>query len=160
MNHYQQNQMMLLQNMSLMKKQSIDDIISCNQKTMAYGLSLTKQQALALMETRQNVLLKTKRLELKGNIIEQIIDALYDSPFVSKDNYEDILHELVELFYELKNETWDLISDHDLICFMKKSFNHECQGSLEILHDELSRLIEHVHLGGTINDYHSPLEEE
>ena len=101
--------MMLLQNMSLMKKQSIDDIISCNQKTMAYGLSLTKQQALALMETRQNVLLKTKRLELRGNIIEQIIDALYDSPFVSKDNYEDILHELVELFYELKNETWDLI---------------------------------------------------
>lgn len=160
LNHFQQNNIILIQQVSTINKQAIDEIMAYNQKTIAYGLSLTKQQALSLMETRQNVLTKTKRIELKGHLIGQFIDALYDSPFVTKDNYEEILHIFIELFYELKNETWDTIHDQELIHFMKKSFNHECQGSLDILNDELSRLIQFIHHGGTIDDYHSPLEEQ
>ena len=37
------------------------------------------------------------------------------------------------MFYYYKNETFDLISDDDLIKFMKSSFDGICKGSLELL---------------------------
>lgn len=38
-----------------------------------------------------------------------------------------------QLYYLIKDETLDLISDEDLIKFMKETFNGVCQGSLELL---------------------------
>lgn len=159
LNHYQKNNMILLQKLSLTKQQSIDDILLCNEKTKSYGLTLTRKQILSLVENQQNVLKQTKRIEFNGNVVQLLINALYDSPFVIQDNYEEILHSFMELFYELKNETWDIIDDQKLIDFMKKSFQETCQGSLDIFNDELSRFIQHIHHGGKIDDYHSPMEK-
>ena len=40
---------------------------------------------------------------------------------------------MLETFYYYKNETLDLISDDDLIGFMKERFNGQNQGSIELL---------------------------
>ena len=39
----------------------------------------------------------------------------------------------MEIFYEYKNETMDLMTDDELIEFMKQSFDGVCQGDLEYL---------------------------
>ena len=44
-----------------------------------------------------------------------------------------MLNALLELFYIFKNETNDKLSDDELLSFMKKSFDGDCFGSLELL---------------------------
>lgn len=138
---------------SLMERQTADKILGCNEETAKYGLVLTEQQALALVRTRTNALKENRRIELNGSIVDKLILAFCDSPYIEKDTYEDTLHELISLFYDLKNNTWDTVSDDDIIEFMKSAFNNRCYGSLELLYDKAFQLSEHIHCGGTIKTF-------
>lgn len=130
-----------------------DIILSCNDKTEKYGLVLNEQQALALSKTHHHALIETKRIELNCCIVDKLIIAFCNSPYITEINYEDTLHELIALFYELKNNTWDTIADDDLIDFLQYSFNNDCYGSIELLVGKAEKLSEHIHYGGTIDDF-------
>ena len=131
-----------------------DKILACNSTTEAYGLTLTQKQALKLVQTRTEVLKKTSRVEFGTGIIDKLILAFCDSPYIEQQNYEDTLHELISLFYSAKNDTWDTISDDALIEFMKDSFNGPCRGSLELLStDALLPLARHIHSGYSIETF-------
>ena len=140
-------------NNALMERQAVDKILACNAESEKYGLILNEQQALALTRTQTNVLNETKRIEFNGGIVDKLISAFCDSPYISVDNFEDTLHELISLFYELKNNTWDRISDQALIAFMKNEFNNHCHGSLDMLSGEGFRLAEHIHCGKSLKTF-------
>lgn len=140
-------------NSSLMEYQVADKILSCNKETEKFGLVLNEKQALELAETRVRSLKETQRIELNGFIVDKLILAFCDSPYMEKQSYEDTLHELITLFYNLKDITLDLISDNDTIDFMKNSFNTYCYGSLDLLSSEALKLSEHIHCGGNIRTY-------
>lgn len=135
------------------QKQIVDEILACNNETKQYGLVLNEQQALALAQTRTTALKEHKRIEFRGGIVNQLVLAFKDSPYITQDNFESTLHELINLFYEIKNSTWEQISDADLIEFMKESFDNKCCGSLELLADEAVRLSEHIHRGGKLKEF-------
>lgn len=153
MNNYNSDFSLVAISSSLMERQVTDKILACNEETGKYGLVLTEQQALALVQTRTNALKENKRVELSGGIVDKLILAFCNSPYIDKDTYEDTLHELIRLFYDLKNSTWDTISDDDVIEFMKNAFNNRCHGSLELLSGEALRLSEHIHCGKTIKTF-------
>lgn len=46
--------------------------------------------------------------------------AFCNSPYISNENYEDTLHELIGMFYDFKNDTWDAVTDDELIMFYEK----------------------------------------
>lgn len=131
----------------------VNEILACNRSTKQYGLSLNEAQALALVQTRSNVLKETKRIEFGTGIIDKLVLAFEDSPHVTQDTFEEILHDVIGLFYELKNNTWDQIPDAKLIAFLEKSFDDGCHGSVELLSGEAMRLSEHIHCGGTMEDF-------
>lgn len=85
------------------------------------------------MERRKETLKETGRIELRVGIIDKLIKEFCDSPYVNQENFAETLYELIEIFYEYKNETMDLITDDELLAFMKKSFDGICQGNLEYL---------------------------
>ena len=114
---------------------------------------MTRQQVLALVQTRTNALKESKRIELNGGIVDKLILAFCDSPYIEKDTYTDVLQELIYLFYDLKNNTWDTVPDDDIIQFLKSTFNTRCHGSLELLSGEALRLSEHIHCGKTIKTF-------
>jgi len=118
---------------SLTQKQAVAEIEKCNEYTAQFGLTLSHFDAVELVETRTIALKGNGRIEFGGGVIEKIIREFCHSPYISKHNYTETLHELTEIFYYYKNETLDLLSDDDLIRFMKNSFNGKCQGSLELL---------------------------
>ena len=153
MNHHNLDFSLVATSSSLMERQATDKILACNEEIEKYGLVLTEQQALALVQTRTNALKENKRIELNGGLVDKLILAFCDSPYIEKDIYEDILHDLINLFYDLKNNTWDTISDDDVIEFMKNAFNNRCHGSLELLSGEALRLSEHIHCGKTIKTF-------
>ena len=140
-------------NNALVQKQAVNEVMKYNDLTVKYGLVLTEQQAVALVETRSLSLGKTGRIEFGGGIIDKIIFEFCDSPYLAKQNYEETLHDLIESFYYYKNETLDLISDEDLIKYMKKAFDGVCQGSIDLLANrELDSLARNVRYGRAADD--------
>ena len=109
------------------------------------------EQAEALAVSRQENLRSAGRIEFGGGIIRLLAEAFCDSPYVNRQNWEETLHDLLELFYSFKNETWDAVSDRDLIAFMRQAFNGSCCGCLELLADrELPAFSEQIHKGGKL----------
>lgn len=153
MNKNNLNFELVLANSNLLAQKNVDSILACNESTKKYGLILNEKQALAILKTRSKALEETKRLEFSTTIIDDLILTFCDSSYITKNDYEDTIHELIVLFYELKNNTWDTISDTELINFMKKAFESSCYGSLELLSGTLLRFIEHIHLGKSIKTF-------
>jgi hypothetical protein len=118
---------------SLIKKQAAQEIVKLNDYTSRFGLNLTHKDAAELVETRAHALKIYGRIEFGGGVIDKIIKGFCDSPYISRHNYAETLHELTEIFYFYKNETLDILSDDELIKFMKEKFDGVCQGSLEFL---------------------------
>ncbi|WP_303866228.1 DUF6323 family protein [Acetobacterium wieringae] len=132
----------------LIEKQAVSEVLLCNNITADYALVLSEEQALELVETRSHSLKNVGRVEFGGGIIEKVILTFADSPYISQYRYAEIINELVEVFYYFKNETLDLMSDDDLIGYMKKYFDGVCQGSLDQLkYRELERMAKNVRLG-------------
>ena len=133
---------------TLIQKQAVAELEKCNEFTARFGVVLSHNDAVELVETRALALKSNGRIEFGGGIIEKIIRQFCDSPYVSRHNYVETLHDLTETFYYYKNETLDLLSDDDLIIFMKNSFNGVCQGSLDLLAGrELANLARNLRFG-------------
>ncbi len=133
---------------ALIEKQAVNEIMKCNDLTVKFGLILTEVQALELVETRSYALKQNGRIEFGGGVIDKLINEFCDSPYISINNYNETLHELLEIFYYYKNETLDLMSDDDLIKYMKNAFDGICQGSIELLSArELYKLARNLRYG-------------
>lgn len=145
------NSIDLFQN-NLLEKEVFNDIIQCNEVTREYGLKLSEKDVKEIIDTRNIALQKSGRIEFNGQIINKIITAFCDSPYISQYNYGETINELVEIFYNYKNETLDYISDDELIEIMKENFDNYCQGSLEILEGRvLYKISENIRYG--VKDY-------
>lgn len=118
----------------LPQRQSVARILACNEVSARFGLALNPEEALALVEARQEALLETGRVEFRGGILEDIIFAFCDSPYIEQANYAETLEALAHLFYVFKSETMDKVPDAELIAAMKAAFDGPpCYGSLELL---------------------------
>lgn len=115
------------------KNREISELKKCNNLTIKFGLSLSDQQIKTIVEKRFESLKAMGRIEFGEGVITKLIYSFCDSPYISQENYEDTLCELQEIFYYFKNEAMELISDDELIEFMKRHFDNECQGSLDYL---------------------------
>lgn len=146
---------------SLVEKQAAEEIIKCNDLTSRFGLTLSQADAVELVKTRADALKSNGRIEFGGGVIDKLIKEFCDSPYISMHNYTETLHELTEFFYYYKNETLDLISDDELIKFMKERFDGVCQGSLELLSGrELCNMARNLRYGYPPDYCEGSLEEE
>lgn len=115
------------------EEKEIGEIIALNERTAEFGLILTRKDAEEIVAAKREALKNSDRVEISGDVSVKLIGAFCDSPYIEQSTYKNTVNRLIDLFYELKNETNDLISDGEAIAFMKKSFNGECNGSLELL---------------------------
>ena len=111
-----------------------EQILSCNAESGAYGLQLTRAQAAALCETRQQALQKSGRLEFQSGLLEKLIHTFCDSPYLTQETYEPLLQELVSLFYAL-------------LKIMKENFDGPCGGAPELLNTVLQELVRWLRAG-------------
>ena len=135
------------------KQIEIANIKKCNEYTTQYGLILSDDQINNLLERRKETLKETGRIEFREGIIDKLIKEFGDSPYINQENYAETLYELIEMFYEYKNETMDLITDDELIEFMKRSFDGICQGDLEYLSGTVMYRMRENLLSGKPIDY-------
>ena len=133
---------------------AVNSILACNGQTSQYGLTLTAEQAAALVISRSDSLKASGRVEFGGGVIEKIIQAFAESPYINIENYEETLHRIINIFYSFKSETWEAVSDNQLIEFMKDAFDGSCRGSLELLESrEMALLSSHIHSGRSFESF-------
>lgn len=118
---------------SVLLARDAEKLLRYNEDTLQYGLVLTKQQAMELIDTKNTELRYNGRLEFGEGIIGKLIAAFAPSPYIAPQNYAQTLHTLIEIFYYYKNETDEKLSDDELIEYMCTFFNGSCEGSTELL---------------------------
>ncbi|CAM3593841.1 DUF6323 family protein [Marinicrinis lubricantis] len=125
-----------------MQEQFMHEVLALNEKTKHYGLTLTPQDVERMLAARSQVLHSYGRVELGTQATKELIERFSSSAFIEQENYADTLNELQEIFYYLKNETEDQISDVELLNRMKDMFEEHCEGSLELLKSKLEAYAE------------------
>ena len=117
----------------LVKPASAVQLLDLNNFSRQFGLSLTEQDAEAIMTARNLSLQRLGRVELSTQPVAMLITAFSSSPHVNQAEYADIICEMIEVFYYLKNESLDQIPDDELIAIMKEFYDGPCQGSIDLL---------------------------
>lgn len=115
------------------REKELTELLACSDKSTRYGLTLTKEEATELIISRNDSLRRFKRVELGKGMLDKLIYNFCDSQYINSDNYLETLEELLELFYEFRNESGDKLTDDELLMFMREQFEGVCYGDLEYL---------------------------
>ena len=137
------------------EKRLFTELMDMNERIADQGLALTATDVKVLIEDRRRVLRENERIEFKGEILPKLIQAFSDSPYIDRESFRDTVAELQEIFFFYKNESRDIVSDDELIVFMKKEFNGPACGSIEYLEGtSLEQYAQKIRSG------HAPGEDE
>ena len=141
----------ILQNENpLLDQRNAELLLDTNDVTSQYGLRLTQQDVVTLLGTRTAALRDSGRIETGPGIIDRLILAFCDSPYLNEENYVDTICALTELFYYMKNETLDQMTDDELIDRMRHYFDGSTGGSLDLLANrELEEMARNIRAFGT-----------
>lgn len=102
-----------LVNLSLKNK-----ILALNEKSSEYGLTLTEQDAFMLVQTGKEVIKTQERIEFGKSITIRLIEKFMQSTYISQNDYADTIAALLEVFYEVKEESLDILTDDEVIDIM------------------------------------------
>lgn len=106
-----------------------------NKEIAPFGLSLSPAQIAVLQKQEGQALSRTGRVCFGKSILPRLAAAFAGSPHIQACDWADTLGELTELFYALKRETEDALSDDELIGRMARTFDGPAQGSILLLTD-------------------------
>ena len=109
------------------------DLLALNETTAGYGLLLTPAQAAELAAVQQRALSDTGRVEFGEGAAAKLVRALCASPYVDRETWADTLAGMTALFYALKSETHDRLTDGELIDAMVRVFDGRAHGAMEVL---------------------------
>lgn len=126
------------------------ELEKCNQVSERFGLSLSQQQMEWLMQNRYESLKSTGRIEFGEGIISKLVFTFCDSSYLNQEEYAELLMELQELFYTLKRETLEQLTDDELLCAMRIIFDHS-GGSLEHLRSIDRETLYRIACSGTVD---------
>lgn len=115
----------------------VTQLLKINDEIQDNELMLSTSDAISIIETREQVLGKYDRIEIGLDPISLIVKKFKGSSFIDSNNYVNTINDLIELFYYMKNETYDKIGDNELICILYDSYNTECFGAIELLRTKM-----------------------
>lgn len=97
-------------------------LLKLNEETKESGLMLSRKEAAELTAAHRRALVASGRVEVGAGVMEKIIRAFSRSKYLRQEDYADVLHEITQNFYLIKNDMMDRISDDELISFMYDCF--------------------------------------
>ena len=132
------------------------ELAACNAVTERYGLTLSESAVLAIAEKRTQTLLETGRVEFGESVIPKLINAFCDSPYLLQDDYEETLCALTEAFYSFKNDSFDRLTDDELIACLRACYD-AYEGGLDAV---CALTIEELQRGRRLDDADEPNDGE
>ena len=109
------------------------EILNTNGKSSEYELILTEKDGEMLVQTGKEAISIQDRIEFGKSITVKMIEKFMKSTYISQADYADTIAGLIDIFYEVKEESLDILTDEEVIDIMYDFFERESGGSLEIL---------------------------
>jgi hypothetical protein len=111
----------------------IERLIELNGKAADYGLTITESAAREIALSRSAALAENERFEVKSDAVTRLVSAFLETRYIDQEDLAATAGELINLFYHIKNETDNSVSDDDLISEMLEVFVETCFGSMEAM---------------------------
>ena len=112
--------------------EDINSIIKLDNKNY-----LTKNMVSELIINKNNLLKSIGLIEINNNVLKLIIKYFSLSSYIDKYNYNEIINELVEVFYTYRTYLSNKISDKQIIEYLYYNFENTCNGVVVLLYDKM-----------------------
>ncbi len=109
------------------------DLMNTNNRSMEYGLVLSESDAQMLVEAGNDALECQDRIEFGKSVTVKIIEKFMESSFIAQSEYADTIAALIDVFYQAKEESLDMLTDEEIINAMFDFFENESGGDIDIL---------------------------
>ncbi len=109
------------------------DILRTNDESIEYGLMLSEKDAQMLAQAGKDAIELQDRVEFGKSATIKIINRFMKSSYIGQNEYADIIAELIDIFYQAKEESLDILTDDEIINAMYDFFENESGGDIEIL---------------------------
>lgn len=80
-----------------------NELLKINEKSPAYGLILTEEDVEEIIKSRGYSLKTYGRIDLNMDVTKKLINKIYTYQYTDKDDYVEIINDLQDIFYYLKN---------------------------------------------------------
>ncbi len=117
------------------------EILQLNEVSSWHGFTLSEREAAELSDTRRRAIAENDRIEPGLGALPYIVKKFSSSRYVTQEDYAYILNEVTALFYYIKTETNEALTDEELIKELFRRFELRCRGSIDLLGTEAERLI-------------------
>lgn len=97
------------------------------------GLKITAKEAEFIAETEENAVAEQQRVEIGTGAAALITEKFIRSAYVTQESFAETIAALVDIFYEAKEESFDMLYDDEIADIMFYFFEHVSEGSTELL---------------------------
>ena len=101
-------------------------------KLINKNFTITKENAISLIENKNVFLKEIGRIDLTNDIVENIIMVFMDSSFIDKENYMEVFISLEEIFLTYENIFSKKLTSEEILNYLKEEFETN-EGCIEIL---------------------------
>ena len=109
--------------------------MALNDDIAEHGIVLSEADCKDIAEFRHEALMESDRVEAGVGIAARIIREFADSGYVDQRNFRQVVEDLLECFYTLKNETEDKATDDQVMEFLHYLFEVAVGGDTAHLYE-------------------------
>lgn len=125
------------------------ELTSLQEKTAANGIILSEKDYEMIVAGNKNLLKIHDRFEFGKSAAIKIAEKFSESAYADKKNFAEMVTELTDFFYDVKNAADESVNDEELIEILFDYFENRCGGSIELL---TSRYAESILNGESIEE--------
>jgi hypothetical protein len=118
---------------ALTREKSERELAEVNERIGEFGLVLTHEEIRGIIEVQHKSLADNDRIEIGAGAALKITEKFAQSRFIARDDFAREVSDILDLFYYLKSEIRDTVSDDELIETMYVFYTDKCAGSFELL---------------------------
>ena len=104
-----------------------------NDEAEELGLGLTPEEAQMLAQAGRDSMNEQDRVVFGESALTKLAKKFMHSSYISREIYAQTLAELIDIFCAAKEESYDILSDEEVIDVMYDFFENSCGGSTELL---------------------------
>ena len=110
-------------------------LMALNKDIEENGIVLSESDCKDIAEFRHDVLMETERIDVGLGIVGRIVKEFSDSGYVDQQNFRQVVEDLLECFYTVKNETEDKATDDQVMEFLHYLFEVAVGGDTSRLYE-------------------------
>jgi len=118
---------------ALTREKSERELAEVNERIGTFGLVLTQEEIRGIIEVQHKSLTDNDRIEIGAGAVLKITEKFAQSRFIASEDFAREVSDILDLFYYIKSEVRDTVSDNDLIETMYDFYTEKCAGSFDLL---------------------------